>query len=300
MITGALLRLLTESRIGGRIGLPKSNILYDNIFMLPQHFLLKLILTPLIVAVATLAARRWGESIGGWLIGLPLTSAPVSVFFAIEQGRIFAAHAATGAVMGVVAVSVFCTAYSLGARETRWQQSALIAIACYIPTIWIISQLQLSLGWAEFLALAALCAALLFMYKPGTALNVTPQPAWDLPLRMLTATIILIAITTLASSLGPLWSGLLSPFPIFTFVMAIFSQSQSGAASARRVVRGVVTGLFGYVVFFLVVGLLVTRLNLIVMYSLATLSALSVNAGSLVIMLLRRHTLEAKDQANER
>jgi hypothetical protein len=259
--------------------------------MLPPHFLLKLILTPLIVAAATLAARRWGDSIGGWLIGLPLTSGPVSVFFALEQGKEFAAHAAQGAILGVVAVSVFCTAYSFGARGTRWQQSILVAIACYAPTIWIISHLQLSLGWTEFLALAALCAALLLMNKPGSAPKIILQPAWDLPLRMLTATIILIAITALARSLGPLWSGLLSPFPIFTLVLAIFSQSQGGAASAQRVVRGVVTGLFGYAAFFLVVSLLVTRLNLIAVYSLAALAAMSVNAGSLVIMLLRRRAL---------
>lgn len=262
-------------------------------FMLPQHFILKLILTPLIVAFATQAARRWGDSIGGWVIGLPLTSGPVSVFFALEQGKDFAAHAAQGAILGVVAVSVFCTAFFLGARGHRWWQGALIAVACYLPAVWLISQLQLPLGWTEVLTLVALCAALLLMGKPGIVEGAVIQPAWDLPLRILTATVILVAITALAGTLGPLWSGLLSPFPIFTFVLAIFANAQSGAASAQRVVRGVTTGLFGYTAFFLVVGLLVTRLNLVAVYSLAILVALSVNASSLVIMLLRRRSTRA-------
>jgi uncharacterized membrane protein (GlpM family) len=117
---------------------------------------------------------------------------------------------------------------------------------------------------------------------------VTVPPAWDLPLRMVSATLILVLITTLAASLGPLWSGLLSPFPIFTLVLAIFSQAQSGVDAARRVVRGVVTGLFGYAAFFLVVGLLVPRLDLVLVYSLATVAALSVNAVSLFRLLRRR------------
>lgn len=263
--------------------------------LLPQHFILKLILTPLIVAVATLAARRWGDSIGGWVIGLPLTSGPVSVFFALEQGRVFAARAAQGAILGVVAVSVFCTAYFLGARGYRWWQGALIAVACYTPAIWFISLLQLSLGWTEVLTLAALSAALLLMGKPGPSAEPVIPPAWDLPLRMFTATFILVVITALAGSMGPLWSGLLSPFPIFTFVLAIFSHSQGGAASAQRVVRGVATGLFGYTAFFVVVGLLVSRLNLAVVYSLAVLAALSVNASSLIIMLLLRRSLRSPE-----
>ena len=39
---------------------------------------LKLILTPLLIGGASLAARRWGPAIGGWLVSLPLTSGPVT------------------------------------------------------------------------------------------------------------------------------------------------------------------------------------------------------------------------------
>jgi hypothetical protein len=37
----------------------------------------KLIAAPLVILLATLAARRWGDAIGGWLVGLPLTSGPL-------------------------------------------------------------------------------------------------------------------------------------------------------------------------------------------------------------------------------
>jgi hypothetical protein len=83
---------------------------------------IKLIVTPLVVLAATLAARRWGDAVGGWLVGLPLTSAPVSVFLAIEQGPAFAAQAADGSIAGVVSQAAFCLAtprWRAGARRLR-------------------------------------------------------------------------------------------------------------------------------------------------------------------------------------
>ena len=43
---------------------------------------LKLVLTPLLIGMASVAGRRWGPVVSGWLIGLPLTSAPVVLFLA--------------------------------------------------------------------------------------------------------------------------------------------------------------------------------------------------------------------------
>lgn len=47
---------------------------------------LKLVLTPLLIGMASVAGRRWGPMVSGRLIGLPLTSAPVVLFLALEQG----------------------------------------------------------------------------------------------------------------------------------------------------------------------------------------------------------------------
>ena len=42
--------------------------------------LFKLLLTPVIIGLVSLAGRRWGPAVSGWLVGLPLTSAPVVLF----------------------------------------------------------------------------------------------------------------------------------------------------------------------------------------------------------------------------
>ncbi|MGF6373293.1 hypothetical protein OKW40_006109 [Paraburkholderia sp. RAU6.4a] len=59
----------------------------------------KLLVTPLLLLTASLAGRRWGDAIGSLLVGMPLTSGPISVFPALEHGPAFAAQAA------------FCIAY---------------------------------------------------------------------------------------------------------------------------------------------------------------------------------------------
>jgi len=86
----------------------------------------KLVVTPLMVLVAWLAARRWGEAVGGWLVGLPLTSGPVAVFLALEQDPTFAAEAAAGSTAGVVAQAAFVAGYA-AALASRGPVGALAA-----------------------------------------------------------------------------------------------------------------------------------------------------------------------------
>src|SRR2546422_11343874 len=77
----------------------------------------KLVLTPLLIAAVTLAGRRWGPAVGGWLAGLPLTSGPVSVFLALEQGPGFAARAAVGTLAGLGGGGCFCLVDARLARQ---------------------------------------------------------------------------------------------------------------------------------------------------------------------------------------
>ena len=60
----------------------------------------KLVLTPALIAAASLAGRRWGHAVSGWLVGLPLTSGPVALFLALERGTTFAADASLGSLAG--------------------------------------------------------------------------------------------------------------------------------------------------------------------------------------------------------
>lgn len=77
----------------------------------------KLVLTPLLVASTSLAGRRWGPSLSGWLVALPLTSGPIVFFIAVEAGPDVAQQAAGGALIGATAQVAFAAAYTLMARR---------------------------------------------------------------------------------------------------------------------------------------------------------------------------------------
>jgi uncharacterized membrane protein (GlpM family) len=129
-----------------------------------------------------------------------------------------------------------------------------------------------------------LVAALLVMPRPARADAEAAPPWWDLPLRVVTATTMVVLITTAAASLGPAWSGLLSPFPVFSSVLAAFAHHMSGPDAAARLQRGVVVGIFSFAAFFLVVALLIDSRSMTATYGWATVTAIAVNSVSLVVL----------------
>jgi hypothetical protein len=246
-----------------------------------EIFVLKLVVTPLLIAAATLVARRWGPGVGGWLAGFPLTSAPVSVFLALEQGPDFAAHAAVGTLFGLTAMAVFCLVYGWAALRWGWIGSAAAGLGVFVACLAALSAAPASLPAAFVLVCVtlALVAVLLPVTKAGVS-GVKPA-AWDLPLRMAVATTIVLLLTAAARHLGPTLSGLLSPVPVFLLVLAIFAQRSQGTAACVRVLRGGVIGSFAFAVFFLVVGALLGRVGTGATYALASLATLAVNGAAL-------------------
>jgi hypothetical protein len=59
-------------------------------------FAFKLFVTPLLIGAVTLAGRRWGAITSGLLIGLPLTSGPISFILACQYGLDFVSRSAVG------------------------------------------------------------------------------------------------------------------------------------------------------------------------------------------------------------
>src|SRR5215467_9882417 len=72
----------------------------------------KLLLTPALIGLISLAGRRWGPAISGWLVGLPLTSGPITFLLALSHGDAFAAAVATGTLAGTLSQVAFCLAYA--------------------------------------------------------------------------------------------------------------------------------------------------------------------------------------------
>jgi len=245
---------------------------------------LKLTLTPVLILAASLAGRRWGQTVGGWLVALPLTTGPVTFFLAMEQGTGFAARAAEGALAGAAAEACFCLAF--GAATDHGAAIAFLAgslafIAVGIP----IGAARLGLPLAAMVTIASLALALrLLPGRTAAGAEAVRLPVWDLPARMAVATALVLGITSAAPLLGPRLSGLIATFPVFGAVLGIFAMRQQGAAAARQVMRGVLAGLFSFAAFFLALGLSIERLGIALGFVTAGLVAVAVQACSFWVL----------------
>jgi len=106
-------------------------------------------------------------------------------------------------------------------------------------------------------------------------------PRWDIPVRMAAATAVVVVITTFAPDLGSHLAGLLSPFPVFAAVLAVFNHQMHGAGAATQTLDGLVLGLLAPAVFFLVLALTLGRVGLAA-FAIATVAAFAAQAVTLL------------------
>src|SRR5581483_4234494 len=199
--------------------------------------LLKLTVTPAVIAMATLTARRFGPAVGGWIVGLPLTCAPVVLFVALEHNARFAAHVSAGAVAGVTAEVAFVLAYAAAAlRGWGWVRSLVAASVLFAAVGAAVERAHAPL--AVLLASAVASLLLGLRVVPVMRRTAWPQTRLELPLRMVLATSLVLTVTGLASMLGAGVSGLATTYPLITTTLAVFVHRAAGAEAAVAVYRG--------------------------------------------------------------
>jgi len=243
---------------------------------------LKLILTPLLIGGASLAARRWGPATGGLIVALPLTSGPVALFLALDNGAAFAAEAVVGSLGGLVAIVAFSLAYA--AAGPRFGSGAGIAAAgIAFAVVGLLVRPLLETGaWLVLALVVVSVAAGLRLLPSGGEWHAPPaHPWWDLPARMTAATALVVGLTAIAPVLGPHTSGLVATFPVYVAVMAVFTQRHQGPAAAVDVLRGLLAGLFGTAAFYVVINLAVVPLGIAPAFLIATAITLGIQAIAL-------------------
>jgi hypothetical protein len=222
---------------------------------------LKLVLVPGLVAGVTLGARRWGPAIGGWLTAFPLVAGPALFFLAMEQGDAFAARAALGALVALIGVGAFGVAYGWMALRFGWMPSVLAGWGAFL----LMTVLSQAVTWTPLPAIVSTLAAFALTVRllppargPHTP---APPPAWDLPLRMAGALVVVLAVTSVAERLGPGLSGAFAPFPIAISVVAVFTHIQEGAPAVVRMLHGFYPAMWGMGLFCFVVALVLVPLG---------------------------------------
>ena len=238
---------------------------------------LKLFLVPLLIWLVTLAGRRWGPAVAGWLSAFPIVAGPILLALTLEQGPSFAASAAEGTLLAVVAILVFSLAYAWACACARYgvAGSMLLALPAYGLAVAALQALRLPLGLAFALVWCALLlAGRLFPAVPADGGGSRRK---DLGWRMLAAALLVLGVTAGAAHLGARLSGFFAMFPVMSTVLVGFAHAGAGRGSAVALLRGMVAGYFGFSVFCVTLAMQLRAVGVGAAFALALGCALAVH-----------------------
>lgn len=237
---------------------------------------LRLVLVPILIAAVTLASRRWGPRVGAFVTALPAVAGPTLGFYAVQQGPLFAADAARGSLLGLVGVAAFCLAYAHASSRLHWSLCLLIGWMSFAVFTMATYGVHVGPIAAFVTAVAALLVAraLLPSESSSRSERVAPKSLatadqWDLPLRMLSAAVLVFALTSAAERLGPSLSGILTPFPVATAILAGFTHAQRGSAACVEFLRAYTPGLCGFAICCVVLALTLPHLSIVASFGVA-------------------------------
>ena len=250
--------------------------------------LLKVAIAPVFIGVLSLIAQRYGHRAAGWLVALPVNTGSILLILTLTEGARFAATAALGALLGIVSIAAFSVGYSRSALRFTWPVCLGIAIAGFVVSTALLTQVP-GLVLVD-LAAAVAAVGVVLVTVPRRESGLPPPAArWEIPLRMLTATLLVLGITTAAAGLGPQLSGLLSPVPIFTITLIIFTHSRQGPTPVFVFLVGLQYGLFSFAAFCAVAAVLLVPYGL----AIALGGGLAAFLGVYAIVRTVLHRLEA-------
>jgi hypothetical protein len=250
-----------------------------------SRVLIELVLGPLLVATSTLAARRWGCRVGGAVSAFPAIVGPVLLVDALGHGATFAARAASGTLLGLVALAAFALGYARSVRAgpgwalvAGWASAGLAAAAAGL-TVGDAGGLT-----ALLLAMASVLGAwqLLPRHANAHSAGAATAPDVGIPVRMALTASLVAALSALATALGPLVGGILAALPVLASLLAVLTHRADGPGATISLLGGMLAGMIGFIAFCECVALLVARYGIAPAFLSASLLAALVQAASVV------------------
>lgn len=247
---------------------------------------LKLLLSPVLIAIMSLVGQRFGHTAAGLLAGFPFVAGPIFIVLVLEQGPHYGQQAGLAALMGVLCLAAFCLVYAWLAQRRHWLLSLLAGWASFglagaLLTLWPLTPL-----------LALLLAILVPVVVPSWFPPIR-QPVSngtldrvELLTRMASAAVLVFSLTTAAHYTSPVLAGVLTPFPVASSVLAVFSHRRHGPLAAIQSLRGVMSGMYGFVSFFALSAWLLPRVGAVLAITAGIAAALAVQC--LVFFLTHR------------
>lgn len=242
----------------------------------------KLPLIGLAVWASSMASKRWGHRVGGWLAGMPVIVGPITALLMVDLSPEQVRQAALATLVCQPALIVFLLVFAHTARWRRWGWSLTLALGAYGAVALALSALARP-EWLT-LGLALLSPELGRRAMPALSSDrddPVPLPRAELVWRVAVAMGVAAAVLGGASQLPALWAGVLLAAPIAGAVLPCFTLPRHGADATVRMLSGFTRGQRGFVAFFGVLVVLLPGVHPALAWGLAmATAAAAASAGS--------------------
>jgi hypothetical protein len=241
-------------------------------------FLLRVLLVPLAVIVGTTAQRRFGDAVGGLVIGLPLASLPLLWLVALQHGIGFVISMTSALLVGSVAEAVVLWLYAHFTVRFSPSFALVGALGVFALAASAVDLLKLSAILAGVITAIGFAVAL--RWWPATrSVSSSARGPSRLWLRVVVATLFTMVIASLAGRLGPVVSGLIDALPATSLTMAFLTHQEQGSHASSHFLYGVTRGSFSYLASMFVLAELLRTRDLSLAFGAAMLVALIVQGS---------------------
>jgi uncharacterized membrane protein (GlpM family) len=224
---------------------------------------LKMALTASIVVIISVVVERSGPFIGALIAALPTAAGAAYIILAFEHPPDFIAASAVGSAAAVATVSIFALAYSVLAQRRGLVFSLGVAMA-----VWFVGAAALRLVvWTPLTAtllnvvVFGITVPLSWRYRTSGPPARFIRSPYDIPLRALTAAIVVATVTTASYSIGSFVSGVFAVFPIVMACSVVILHPRVGGVASASMFAHAQIALNGLWLGFLVMHYLVAPLG---------------------------------------
>jgi hypothetical protein len=235
---------------------------------------LRIAIAPLIVAAGTLVQRRFGNAIGGLVIGLPLTSLVLLWLVALQHGSAFASSMSGAILIGTTSQVAVIWVYAALAPRISPALAMAAALGTFVLGIGVLNVVNVSVLFASVLAAAGFAVAL--YWWPYTDFGPQESGRYRLVLRIIISASFTLFLVVSAGRLGPGFSGLIAALPMMSLLMAYLTHRELGANASAQFLHGVTKGSFAYVASMYVLAVLLRTGDVAVAFVAATFVGLFV------------------------
>jgi len=110
-------------------------------------------------------------------------------------------------------------------------------------------------------------------------------PPQELALRMAAGAGMVLAVTAVAETVGAAWTGVLAVFPVFSTVLAVFSQRANGPGFVVAMLRAMTGGFYAFIAYCVAVAALLPTEGIAVTFVVAVAAAVAVQGAAKAVMM---------------